>query len=275
MPASDSSSSSSHYSLLHKTPTHFKSPYADDDELPLPRRRRWWWPWSLHLLAFVAYILVATVISIFFFRCNCSDGTGCESREKELIYSPAWDAVEYETVKFKGGFWLETVYKGKPRPELEQAWSDLIQDHIIAIPPSALPQLNMTPATTVYYPESGDVVAGLNVFHQLHCLNLVRKYTWGDYYKDKGDKSWSDPPDTLRMHIDHCIDILRQKLTCDGDVGVGTYKWVKDRDAMMPDFSNVHRCRRVGPLQDWVKARRMQVPVIEKPPGQQEELKLD
>lgn len=39
------------------------------------------------------------------------------------LLEPAADAIEYETVKFDGGFLSDNVYKGKPNKQLDQAWN--------------------------------------------------------------------------------------------------------------------------------------------------------
>lgn len=41
---------------------------------------------------------------------------------------------------------------------------------------------------------------GLEVFHQLHCLNLVRKSTHREYYEGKGDFA-KEKEGTIREHI--------------------------------------------------------------------------
>lgn len=41
---------------------------------------------------------------------------------------------------------------------------------------------------------------GLEVFHQLHCLNLIRKSTFGDTFKGQGDFAEMDAG-KLRDHI--------------------------------------------------------------------------
>jgi hypothetical protein len=65
---------------------------------------------------------------------------------------------------------------------------------------------------------AGKVVGAVEVFHHLHCLDLLRKKIHENYYKDK-DGNWEAGPEVMRLHVDHCIDMLRQKLMCDGDVG--------------------------------------------------------
>ncbi|KAL8779321.1 MAG: hypothetical protein Q9213_007001 [Squamulea squamosa] len=52
---------------------------------------------------------------------------------------------------------------------------------------------------------------------------------------------------------DHCIEILRQKLTCDADVGVITYNWVAIRDLPWPNFNVLHKCRNFDGVVEWSK----------------------
>lgn len=40
---------------------------------------------------------------------------------------------------------------------------------------------------------------------------MLRQASYWDYYKDKAGP-WRDSPQTLRYHLDHCIDNLRQKV---------------------------------------------------------------
>lgn len=42
-----------------------------------------------------------------------------------------------------------------------------------------------------------------NVFAQLHCLNLIRKFTYEDYYRKRDPMPFAfrDSPATLRKHV--------------------------------------------------------------------------
>ena len=55
------------------------------------------------------------------------------------------------------------------------------------------------------------------------------------------------------MLSDHCIDILRQKLVCDVDVGLMTHYWVSRRKAPWPNFNIVHKCRNFDGVVEWSK----------------------
>lgn len=111
---------------------------------------------------------------------------------------------------------MKTPYKGAPTPAIDEAWNAIVPLYLIRIPAAAIPHLNKS-ATAATFPGSSDYLGTVDAFHQLHCVNLVRKYTYADYYKDI-DIAWRDPPDMLRTHVDHCIDVLRQKIMCDADV---------------------------------------------------------
>ena len=51
---------------------------------------------------------------------------------------------------------------------------------------------------------------GLEVFHQLHCLNLLRKVSYQEYYRPMGG-DFADPPEKFRGHVgesDRILDVL-------------------------------------------------------------------
>jgi len=61
-----------------------------------------------------------------------------------------------------------------------------------------------------------------------------------DYYSTR-DYAWTyDRASSLRKHTDHCIDILRQVLMCNGDMGLVMFHWVSGiGPAPYPDFSTM------------------------------------
>ncbi|KAL1597870.1 hypothetical protein SLS60_008357 [Paraconiothyrium brasiliense] len=84
--------------------------------------------------------------------------------------------------------------------------------------------------------EGGGYLAAIEASHQLHCVNLLRMYTHFDYYADI-EPAFSDPPDIVRTHIDHCLEMLRQVLECNADPGIVTFSWVDGHEGPMPDFN--------------------------------------
>jgi len=41
---------------------------------------------------------------------------------------------------------------------------------------------------------------GLEVFHQLHCINLLRQVTYKEYYIELGNGNFASGEDELKMH---------------------------------------------------------------------------
>lgn len=118
----------------------------------------------------------------------------------------------------------------------------------------------------ITHPRTGEVGyrAAIEVFHQLHCLNLVRQAVYKDYYKQHGgDVGGAESKEDLMGHVgmfksslssklsqgypvpvsdpacrdggpahsspkltktDHCIETLRTNLMCQSDIGVFTFK---------------------------------------------------
>ena len=55
----------------------------------------------------------------------------------------------------------------------------------------------------------------------------------------------------MSVLADHCLDMLRQKIMCDGDVGLITLNWVTVRKEPWPDFNTKHTCRNFENIQQW------------------------
>jgi hypothetical protein len=59
--------------------------------------------------------------------------------------------------------------------------------------------------------------------------------------------------------IDHCIDILRQVVQCNGDVGIFTRSWLKNDKLSYPDFHVWHKCRKLDPIMEFSRANEINV----------------
>lgn len=79
--------------------------------------------------------------------------------------APARNVIEHEiripNVEPKGPF------VGLPRPELDEAWSDLLRPAMLDMPPAEMKKMNKS---SVAVTGTGGYVGYYAVFHQLHCL---------------------------------------------------------------------------------------------------------
>lgn len=169
-------------------------------------------------------------------------------------WSPATEAVKYETVHFnisKGA--KSSPYTGMG-DDVDEMWNGLsydIGDQMVSHEQmKALGKpMNSLGVTDPRTGEHGFRI-GLEVFHQLHCLNLLRKVTYKEHYESKGG-DLSEPPEKLRLHLDHCIEILRMNLMCSGDIGVFTFAMLPGYDDPWPDFNTDHVCRNFDAIKNW------------------------
>lgn len=98
---------------------------------------------------------------------------------------------------------------------------------------------------------TGQYLASLDVFHQLHCVDLLRKSIHREYY-DKHEGSFAGAPEAVvQGHLEHCVETLRQTLMCHGDISLLTYNWVEGREMPYPNFNTVHTCKKWDTLIDW------------------------
>ena len=57
------------------------------------------------------------------------------------------------------------------------------------------------------------------------------------------------------MHLDHCVDMLRQLVMCKADITVMTFSWKEGVPGPWPNFSLEHECRNWESIDMWAKER--------------------
>ncbi|KIJ65796.1 hypothetical protein HYDPIDRAFT_27029 [Hydnomerulius pinastri MD-312] len=171
-----------------------------------------------------------------------------------LTYSPINEALEYVNgVQFNGSLDATSIYRGEPSPELDALWRSVSTGvKVTRLSDAELLEAGYmdTPALIKFQPEDGGgYMANVDGYHQIHCVDLVRKILRRDYY-ESFDLSFNP---SLRPHLDHCIDLLRQKLMCTADLTMVTYDWVHGFADPQPNFSTVHQCVNFDKLLGWSK----------------------
>jgi len=146
---------------------------------------------------------------------------------------------------------IASIYRQDPSPEVDEAWDMLIQAHTIVVNSSVIAAIGKDPTKTVRYPEEFGLgpdayIAQFDVFHQIHCLDMMRRATNPEYYM-------KDQPIThqYNMHNTHCAHLLLQNLMCTANVDIYTYNWVQGQSKPFPDFNMYHKCRDFDAILDW------------------------
>ncbi|KAJ5893246.1 hypothetical protein N7495_004937 [Penicillium taxi] len=181
------------------------------------------------------------------------------------VWSPLLEAVEYEEHDWVSIFATQNSgFTGTPSKEMEDKWK-----HVV-VPPERLPSLNRSANQQFVHVSSTSsfqgYVAGIEVFHHLHCLNVLRQYIWRDSYADdllpilfKNRSSL-----IVSAHVDHCIETIRLALMCNADVTPYLlYEKEAEPGSDVPareDFQAFHKCKNFDRLLDWVNTNGVVVP---------------
>ncbi|KAF7186778.1 Cyclochlorotine biosynthesis protein O, partial [Pseudocercospora fuligena] len=170
------------------------------------------------------------------------------------------NTLQYTTFTEENHLMQPSPYRGQPTPEIETAWRELWRVPRIQFPESKLSALNKTNIDLYAHaaPQYGGGVLGfINVFHELHCLNLIRQYTYRDSYDYSHVTAFRAPPEIVRGHIDHCIETLRKQLMCTSDLTPLIFlKDASRSTGMKPDFNIQRKCRDYQQIQQWTLQNR-------------------
>ncbi|KAF7983125.1 hypothetical protein HWV62_24087 [Athelia sp. TMB] len=174
-------------------------------------------------------------------------------------YSPAWDAVEYEQRLFSKATAVPLPWQGAPSDEVDAAWEDLIDSQGTKVGLTKIPKADaakMLNHTVAVPGDEGSFATTLDVFHQLHCLNLIRKALHPDYYADhlamhnSGAQGFN--------HVGHCITAIRESLMCSADITPTVFKWEETEHRTFPRLDVMHTCRNFDKIRDWAKERHLE-----------------
>ncbi|KAI8305827.1 hypothetical protein K4K61_005008 [Colletotrichum sp. SAR11_59] len=180
-----------------------------------------------------------------------------ETAIDELSLAPYIDSGDMEFVEYteQNHLMQPSPYRGKPTREVEEAWIRLWRVPPIRFPEDKLAALNKSPPEKyerVSKELGGGVKGFLNVFHQLHCLNLVRQYTYRNDYDYSNVTAFRAPEELVRGHIDHCIETIRKSLMCTADVTPVVFEKDPSRaSGSKSDFNLWRKCRNFDRIQDW------------------------
>ncbi|KAK4223862.1 hypothetical protein QBC38DRAFT_516132 [Podospora fimiseda] len=169
----------------------------------------------------------------------------------QQIYAPLYDRDH-------------SLYRKHDSPETEVAWRELTQldSGLLLLPKEQAAQVGIDPKKHAYWnnPEKGLVghPVRLEATHQLHCLNLLRRYSYFHYnYTSEYDAEplKQVPFHYRRIHVDHCVDYLRNRLMCLSDMGLIPYFWLGDEGDVVGDMSRTFTCRNYESVRQFVKAK--------------------
>ncbi|KAH8817356.1 hypothetical protein F5884DRAFT_779139 [Xylogone sp. PMI_703] len=200
-------------------------------------------PWFLHLVVLAMYTTL--LFSKESPKCPKAFPTELESVE-------GW--IEYEDIVFKSsGFHDQNIsvdpYEGPLSPETNSKWLQLQDVGIYRLTAAENAQLPTSTAFDLEHPDNYIVVIAM--FHQIHCLDQIRHVAYGDV------NPYNEPESVVKMHLDHCVDYLRQVLMCHGDTTPITvyHDYTHDPPKWRTNWEIHHTCRNYDKLHEWALQR--------------------
>lgn len=184
--------------------------------------------------------------------------------------------------------WRKTEYQANQKTGVPTDATDILWDelyHFGMVNWVDTQTAKRLPNRTLAMPgETDRYLMSLDVFHQLHCLNILRRTLWPDRYKDQmfdywtadGQRNytsgqakhygkpptiWGTPycgtPEALMKQqtngdwLDHCIENLRLAVMCHSDISVIFWDWEEEQGRPGPQEIEPHTCRNFKKIQEW------------------------
>ncbi|KAK4079917.1 hypothetical protein Trihar35433_1022 [Trichoderma harzianum] len=167
-----------------------------------------------------------------------------------------WDNTDLSThhmVRTNGTYNQTSPFRGPPTKEVDAAWGKYWQTWTFSVDEeqfkASMPQYTEEAVRL----DDGRYLATFEYTHQLHCLYNLFRASYMDSYPDE-KASYDENPQEWHGRVDHCIEILRQKLECDRDTGLVLYDWVKGRKAPTANFNVARMCYDWEPVEKWAQS---------------------
>ncbi|RDW81842.1 hypothetical protein BP6252_02954 [Coleophoma cylindrospora] len=212
----------------------------------------------------------ALVINVFIFAVREHSSCATQLATPRLkTHDFTKDAIKLEIRPFDDTFNDETgsVFRGEPRPELNNAWKQLLHGYDTRVPTSVwVPDATENRTLVDIGDGSGDRYATLAVLHELHCIRTLRQYLLPDYYPEIYEFFKPDDDEVIGVHIDHCLDILRQSSMCHADMTLVPYEWWSETPVPQNVINTPHLCANWDSVYNWAEAHRfdpMTIPLPE------------
>ncbi|KAK4222471.1 hypothetical protein QBC38DRAFT_375070 [Podospora fimiseda] len=152
---------------------------------------------------------------------------------------------------------IPSIFRQDPSPKVDQAWVDIGDLRLIPLTSDQIKAIGKDPSEVVKFPpEFGlgdDAYAGrIDVFHQVHCLDALRREAYFDHYYSKNyPGGWNQTTEMHRLHLSHCIEYLLESILCQASTDVYTHIWTDGVEHPFPDFRGDRKCKNYDVIKDW------------------------
>ncbi|CAK1367031.1 hypothetical protein CB0940_10369 [Cercospora beticola] len=140
-----------------------------------------------------------------------------------------------------------TRYAGPPSLAVDLAWDALLTNTVFNV--SIHDEVAKPALTRTYIYEDGNITLGFEVYHALHCLNVIRLMLDPETY------IFNELAQETSIHRYHCMDYLRQYIQCNADL-TPMFAFKKGDHALLLKPYALHSCRDIDQLNGWISEHR-------------------
>lgn len=207
----------------------------------------------------VTLLICLAGLSWFIWNHGANEGINA-SLKATWTYSPVLEQVVFELkdTLLNGSLWLPddhppSEWRLEPGPVSDAAWRRFEEVRPIPLTREQIVKMGKDPDKVAKFEDAywgmGDdaYIGALDIFHQVHCLGLLRRAAFDRYpgwSEDSASRlnisSWDDMG---WWHLRHCTDMLMQHMLCTADTGFLTYNWMEKWDHPWPDMSVHRQCK--------------------------------
>lgn len=105
--------------------------------------------------------------------------------------------------RFNATLRVHNEFAGPPTQAMDDKWDEIVyaKGGLMRLSKNQVKGIKASTDAAEYTEDiGGGYLATLEVFHGLHCLNMLRQATYMDYYLPKKPE-WREDPETLRFHL--------------------------------------------------------------------------
>ncbi|KAJ4858111.1 hypothetical protein T069G_06378 [Trichoderma breve] len=156
------------------------------------------------------------------------------------LTSPLYPALSYSETHFTSGFTPDlSAYQGKPNETNNAHWDKLTHPGMVALTEQEHAKLPSKSSLFIddHTRESDPplYVGAVEVFHQLHCLDMLRMQAYA--------------------HLEHCIDYIRQSMMCRPSLDILPFR-TDSEGLLRPVFNGSRTCANFDKVRDWAIKRK-------------------
>lgn len=129
-----------------------------------------------------------------------------------------------------------SVARQMPNPIADAVWEEWEWTRVVPVTADQIRAMGKDPSTAAKLENEDwglgdDAYASIfDVYHQLHCLNELRRIAYSNYYNSStAPQHHKQEGEMINIHINHCVDMLMQTIQCSGNVNLITMHWVEQQ----------------------------------------------